>query len=545
MREDLCQKCGMNSPYITCSCKNVLTYLCIECVSSHLIYSDTICHAFTQVNVSNAFMREKDFLQEKIILFNTKQDLLKYKVRVLKMLTDLQNFRKNVIEKIDKVIEEKGNQLHKAITQIDQINELVDDKLYKANQKDEVYEVFERDQWHEIMDFCPMDIQFNIEPVLQAIEGAIVVKHPSTDSEGENDSEEGKDEVPISISTDTASEIKESPITTAKTSELKESPQYNPSDSYIKSFTRSSSTFQLSDSFIQNSTRSLSSAQLPDSFSHSHFLTSPIGNISQPLNLISIEAITPKDLSPYLFYPVPNSNIISKYDPSDDSLQYLEIKASTLFPNLYSQCTLPSQNLFLCGGWDCSSRLDEAYMITIDNLEIKDLPPMLRPRRNHAVIAYKSSVFVFGGQDGIYGVSSEEFNFESYRWSYIKDLNKVILPGPVTLSIFNDKIFIPSVGFFDPVCKTYTLVDMKVEPGISLSLDEVIYVISNKDRYNNIHLYTQGAEVIDRVSIDTYYSTYLTPLLYNQNFYFVKQSKVYEFNTSKRTITEKVHIKTF
>jgi hypothetical protein len=569
MQEVLCQKCGLNSPYITCTCKNVLTYLCIDCVTSHLVYSDSVCHAFTHIDMKKGCMREQDFLQEKIILFNTKQDLLKYKGRVLHMVSDLEKFKKKVMEKVEKVMEEHAAHLLKVVTQIDQINELVDEKLYKANVKDEFYEVFERDQWHEIMDFCPMAIVLETEQVFKAIEGAVVLKYPAADSGGEDASDIEDQAIPDSESSQSSKSV--SPVILPTTSDpfsltkSQTAPSHTqsllePSPSPLTLSSHTQSLFEPPPSLLSSLHTLLlpSHPPLPEKSDNAnssnlpyspvqpapHFLTSP-SVISQGLNLISLEAITPKDPSHYLYYPIPHSNMISKYDPALNSIEYLECKSSMLYPNQYSQCILPSQNLFLCGGWDFSTRLEDAFMISIEDLEVKELPPMLRARRNHSTIAYGHSVYVFGGQDGIYGISCEEFNFDIFRWTYLKDLNKVILPGPVTLSIFNGKIFIPSVGFFDPESKNYILSEMKVEPGISVCLDEMIYVISNKDRYNNVQVYRKGTEIIDRVAIDTFYCTNISPILYLNNFYFVKMSRVFEFNSKKRAITEKGFIKSF
>lgn len=545
MPEVLCQKCGVNSPYITCTCKNVLTYLCIDCVTSHLVYSDSVCHAFTQIDLNKGYMREQDFLQEKIILFNTKQDLLKYKGRVLQMVSDVEKFKKKVIEKVERVMEQHVGHLLKVGTQIDQINELVDEKLYKANVKDEVYEVFERDQWHEIMDFCPMAIVLETEQVFKAIESAVVVKYPAADSGGEDlsdiedqPSSDSQSASPVILQANSAPSLSKIPSAPSHTQSLFELSPSLPASSLTKSLLIPSS------SPLTEKTHGSHPPDSPDSPIRPapHFLTSP-SVISHGLNLISLEAISPKDPSPYLYYPIPHSNKISKYDPASNSIEYIECKSSMLFPNLYSQCILPSQNLFICGGWDFSTRLEDAYMINIEDFEVKELPPMLRARRNHSAIAYGHSVYVFGGQDGIYGISCEEFNFDIFRWTYLKDLNKVIIPGPVTLSICNGKIFIPSVGFYDPESKNYILLEMKVEPGISVCLDEMIYVISNKDRFNNVQVYRKGTEIIDRVAIDTFYCTNISPIMYLNNFYFVKMSRVYEFNTEKRTITEKASIK--
>ena len=100
---------------------------------------------------------------------------------------------------------------------------------------------------------------------------------------------------------------------------------------------------------------------------------------------------------------------------------------STNFPSPRDRhiAVVYENELFIFGGFDGSSRVNDTHAFHLETLQWRVLLPLggtpPTPRHSHAAIVHDCSMYIFSGYDGSYRNDFHRFDFLTSSWHQISD----------------------------------------------------------------------------------------------------------------------------
>lgn len=255
-------------------------------------------------------------------------------------------------------------------------------------------------------------------------------------------------------------------------------------------------------------------------------------------NTSNIEEIYVEPLS-YIYHLLPDTKQLIQYDTSSNTIQVLHITSSSYFSENYSMCKLPNGDLFICGGYSTYCYMKEAFIINLTTLKRKNLPDMNYERGYHACIYLNNSVYAFGGKNDYGSLSScEEFNFETQKWQSLGYMKRGV--HNFNICIMEDKIYIPSIGYFDPIYKKIDYIALNTDKGLPIPLKNALHILSSE--HTRIQILQPGRELQEITYTGTSFWSFSFISEYEDKFYFINQGErsVYEYDPELHILLSKI-----
>jgi hypothetical protein len=263
-------------------------------------------------------------------------------------------------------------------------------------------------------------------------------------------------------------------------------------------------------------------------------------NLHMPIEFQYSEPDNFSEFTEDISYLLPGTKEMIRYDP----VKHLKTVHNISIPNKiayeYRSCKLPNGDLFLCGGKVGSTIISSTYIIHTDSYRAEECEPMAHARYRHAVIYSSSSIFVFGGSDGHHDISyCEEFDLKTRTWRAIASLPHAMGSNRFSVCLFKGRMFIPSVGFFDPIRKEYEYRESII--GMPLPSHDDIHILPNGE--NKIQI-LQHARKSEHGLVKISCVTFGPVCKVKESFYFIRDTTrdIYEYRPSTRQIIKRFSV---
>ena len=496
MQESLCAQCNQQAPLKACICNQNITLLCKSCIGEHIEKYPDFHHSFISTeysqqlwSASNGLNILKDHLQAK----RWELDLVFYYERVVEYIRTIEDSRDGLLEDIIQTTQQNITKLTKLIDEIDY------NLLYLNSHMN-----FPHENTQRILD----DLEkYGLEGILHTCPNGLVMECSTLHHQIKNliqFTPQFKIKNTVQISTYQKEEESRSTDSDLPLPDV--SPFFNPTPASI------TSSLPQGDSI---------SSHIPK------FICSPPSH-PIPTQIPQL----------YLYHLLPDTKQLIQYDVSTNSIQILHITSPTTFPENYSMCKLPDGNLFICGGYSAYCYMKEAFIIDLITLKRKNLPDMNYERGYHACIYHGDSVYTFGGKNDYGSLSScEEFNFQTSKWQSLGYMKRGV--NSFNVCEIEGKIFIPSIGYFDPLNKKIDYIALNIDKGLPIPIGSSIHLLSSEN--TRIQIIKTARETQEITYTGVRFWSYSFGIHYEGKFYFINQGEkvIYEYDPKQHiTVTQ-------
>lgn len=265
-------------------------------------------------------------------------------------------------------------------------------------------------------------------------------------------------------------------------------------------------------------------------------------NLHIPTDFIYSEPENFTEFTEDIEYLLPGTKEIITYDPTKHLKKVHNISIPTKIAYEYRSCKLPNGDLFICGGKVGSTITNSAYILHTDTYRAEECEPMIHSRYRHAVIYSSGSVYVFAGSDGRKDIPNcEEFDLRTLTWKPLPNLPKAMGSNRFSVCMFNGRIFIPSVGFFDPIRKEYEYVGTNSIIGMPLASHNTIHILPNGE--NKIQILQQG-RINEHSPFKVLCVAFGPVCKVKESFYFIRDTSrdIYEYRPSTRQLIKRFSV---
>lgn len=498
MQESVCTQCNQQPSLKACICNQKITLLCKSCIGEHIEKFPDLHHSFISIeysqqiwSASNSLNILKDHLQAK----RWEVDLSSYKEKVIEYIQTIEDNRDALLEDIIHTTQQNITNLTKLIDEIDyNLLYLNSHMNFPHENTQRILDNLEKYGLEGTLQTCPKDLVMQCTTLHHEIKHLIQFTPPIQPKE------------PSHISTNQREEESQSTDSEFPLSEVSHS--FNPIPPSI-----------ISSSLPKDDNKSPLIPKL-DCNSPSH----PIYNT------------IPQS---YLYHLLPDTKQLIQYDVSSNSIQILHITSPTTFPENYSMCKLPDGNLFICGGYSTYCYMKEAFIIDLITLKRKNLPDMNYERGYHACIYHGNSVYTFGGKNDYGSLSScEEFNFQTSKWQSLGYMKRGV--NSFNVCEIEGKIYIPSIGYFDPLNKKIDYIGLNVDKGLPVPIDNSIHLLSSEN--TRIQIIQTARETQEITYTGVRFWSYSFGIHFENKFYFINQGEkvIYEYDPNQHITVTKI-----
>jgi hypothetical protein len=492
MSESVCSQCNQKPSLKACICNQNITPLCKLCIGEHIDKYPDYHHSFISIeysqqlwSASNSLKILKDHLRAK----RWELDLFCYKEKVVEYIRTIEDNRDALLEDIIHTTQQNITNLTQLIDQIDyNLLYLNSHMNFPHENTQRILDNLEKYGLEGTLQISPKDLVMECSTLHDEIKN--LIKFTPTIKLKETNQVSTNQRVEESQSTDSEFPVPEVAHI------------FNPVLASIIS-----SSFPKDDSIF-------------DCDSPSHPIYSP----------------TPQS---YLYHLLPDTKQLIQYDVSTNSIQILHITSPTTFPENYSMCKLPDGNLFICGGYSAYCYMKEAFIIDLITLKKKNLPDMNYERGYHACIYHGNSVYTFGGKNDFGSLSScEEFNFQTSKWQSLGYMKRGV--NSFNVCEIEGKIYIPSIGYFDPLNKKIDYIGLNIDKGLPIPIGSSIHLLSSEN--TRIQIVQPAHETEEITYTGVRFWSYSFGIHFKSKFYFINQGEkvIYEYDPKQHITVTKI-----